>query len=107
MKTGLNSSKIVIVGFIIPFLFVFHPSLLLQGEIRDMIVMTVSTGFSVVAFSAFFGRFLYRKCLTWERAALLASAILMITPGFMTDITGFVILAGIYFWQRRTAHAAV
>lgn len=107
MKTGLYASKIVIVGFVIPFLFVFHPALLLQGQIRDILIMTVSTGFSVVAFSAFFGKFLYRKCLPWERAVLLVSAILLITPGFMTDITGFVILVGIYFWQKRTAGAAV
>lgn len=106
MKTGMIASKIVIVGFIIPFLFVFHPGLLLQGSISDVLIMTLSTGFSVVAFSSFFGNFLYRKCLTWERTALLISAILMITPGFMTDITGFVILVGIYFWQRHTDGAA-
>jgi TRAP-type uncharacterized transport system fused permease subunit len=49
-----------------------------------------------------FGNFLYRRCRTWERIGLLISGILLITPGFMTDLTGFVILAAIYFWQRRT-----
>jgi TRAP transporter 4TM/12TM fusion protein len=102
MMTGVTASRNVFVGFIIPFLFVFHPGLLLQGPIEDILIMTVSTGFSVVAYSAVFGNFLYRRCRTWERIGLLISGILLITPGFMTDLTGFAILAAIYFWQRRT-----
>lgn len=102
MMTGVIASRNVLVGFIIPFLFVYHPGLVLQGPIMDILIMVVSTGFSVVAFSAVFGNFLYRRCRGWERVGLLIGAVLLITPGFLTDLTGFVILAAIYIWQRRT-----
>ncbi|MDD5100096.1 MAG: TRAP transporter permease [Syntrophales bacterium] len=102
MMTGVIASRNVLVGFIIPFLFVYHPGLVLQGPIIDILMMVVSTGFSVVAFSAAFGNFLYRRCRGWERVGLLIAAVLLITPGLLTDLTGFVVLAAIYIWQRRT-----
>ncbi len=105
MKTGLISSRIVLVGFIIPFLFVYHPGLVLQGPIENILIMIASTGFSVVAYSAVFGNFLYRKCRAWERLGLLVSGILLITPGFLTDLSGFLILVAIYLWQRQTKDA--
>ena len=102
MKTGLIASRNVLVGFIIPFLFVYHPGLVLQGPIENILIMVVSTGFSVVAYSAVFGNFLYRKCRAWERLGLLISGILLITPGLLTDLSGFLILVAIYIWQRQT-----
>jgi TRAP transporter 4TM/12TM fusion protein len=105
MKTGAIASKIVIVGFVIPFLFVFHPGLLMIGPIKNILIMTISTGLSVVAFSAVFGNYLQRRCKIWERVALLVSGIFLITPGLMTDLIGFVILVAIYVWQKYTKEA--
>lgn len=104
MKTGFYASRIAFIGFIIPFLFVYHPALVLQGLTPDIFNMTVSTGLSVVALSATFSNYLHRKCRGWERTGLLASGILLVTPGIVTDLTGFIILVAIYFWQRNTQH---
>lgn len=101
MMTGVTASRNVLVGFIIPFLFVYHPGLVLQGPVADILIMTISTGFSVVALSAAFGNFLYRICRVWERLALVLSGILLVIPGLITDLMGFAILAAVYLWQRR------
>jgi len=102
MKTGLIASRNVFIGFLIPFLFVYHPALVLQGPVRDILIMTVSTGLSVVALSAVFSNYLHRKCRGWERIALLIGGILLVTPGIVTDLMGLAILAAIFFWQRST-----
>ena len=102
MKTGFYASRNVFIGFLIPFLFVYHPALVLQGPIKDILIMTVSTGLSVVALSAVFSNYLYRRCRGWERVGLLISGILLVTPGILTDLLGLVILAAIYIWQRRS-----
>jgi len=102
MMTGVFATRNVIVGFIVPFLFVYYPGLVLQGPIADILIMVVSTGFSVVAFSAAFGNYLYRRCRGWERGGLLISGILLVTPGIVTDLMGLAILVVIYFWQKRT-----
>ncbi len=69
-------------------------------------MMVPSTTLSVIALSGFVGNYLYRKCVLWERFALLAAGILLITPGWTTDIMGYVILAAVFFWQRKTAKVA-
>jgi len=102
MKTGFYASRNAFIGFIIPFLFVYHPALVLQGPIKDILIMTVSTGLSVIAFSAVFSNYLHRRCSGWERVGILISGILLVTPGILTDLSGMVLLAAIYFWQRKT-----
>jgi TRAP-type uncharacterized transport system fused permease subunit len=106
METGWIATRNVIVGFIVPFLFVYYPGLVLEGPWEEIAMMVPSTALSVIALSAFVGNYLYRKCVSWERFALLAAGILLITPGWGTDITGYVLFAAIYFWQWKTAKAA-
>jgi TRAP-type uncharacterized transport system fused permease subunit len=68
--------------------------------------MVPSTSLSVVALSAFVGNYLYRRCILWERFALLAAGILLITPGWTTDIMGYAVFAAVYAWQWKTVKAA-
>ena len=103
MKTGAIATRNVIVGFIVPFLFVYHPGLILRGPIEDIVMMIPSTALAVIALSAFVGNYLHRTCAVWERFALLAAGILLITPGWMTDLAGLALLAGVYLYQRKTA----
>ncbi|MCL4466174.1 MAG: hypothetical protein M1389_09125 [Chloroflexi bacterium] len=39
----------------------------------------------------------------WQRLPLLAAALLLITPGWETDLAGFAILAAVYWHQRQLA----
>ena len=103
METGWIATRNVIVGFIVPFLFVYYPGLVLEGPWEEIAMMVPSTTFSVIALSAFVGNYLYRKCVPWERFALLAAGILLITPGWVTDLMGLAILAAVYFLQRKDA----
>ncbi len=41
MKTGYMAWKLGLAGFFVPFMFVFNPSLLLQGNVADIIIYTV------------------------------------------------------------------
>lgn len=105
MKTGAIATRCVIVGFIVPFLFVYHPGLILRGPLEDMIMMIPSTALAVIALSAFVGNYLQRACTVWERFALLASGILLITPGWVTDLAGLVLLVLVFLWQRKRGNA--
>ncbi len=100
MITGATASRNVIVGFIVPFLFVYHPGLVMQGTPWEIVNMTASTAFGIVAYSAAFCNFLYRVCNVWERLGLFLSGILLITPGLTTDLIGLAILVAVYLRQR-------
>ena len=104
METGWIATRNVIVGFIVPFLFVYYPGLVLEGPWAEIAMMVPSTTLSVIALSAFVGNYLYRKCVPWERFALLAAGILLITPGWVTDLMGLCHPGGrIFSGSARTA----
>jgi TRAP-type uncharacterized transport system fused permease subunit len=50
--------------------------------------------------------YLLRTCTWWERPLLVAAALLLIKPGYVTDAIGLVLLAIVAFWQWRGRTAA-
>jgi TRAP-type uncharacterized transport system fused permease subunit len=91
-ETGVAALKLGATGYIIPFMFVFGPSLLMIGE-WHMIALTATTAvIGVVALAASLNGFLFRVCRTWERFCLLGAALVLIKPGLMTDAIGLSLL---------------
>ena len=88
-------------AYIVPFMFVYEPSLLWIGPWTTILTSTVSACIGVVALAAGLQGYLVREARLWERAALLAAALLLIKPGLYTDALGLVLLGAVYFAQKR------
>lgn len=100
MKTGLLASKNVMIGYLIPFLFVFYPALLGQGPILGVVLTTGSTVFGVVAMCAAWTNYLHRKCNVLERLLLIVAAVMLVYPEHITDLVGLLLLITLYLYQR-------
>jgi TRAP transporter 4TM/12TM fusion protein len=100
MKTGFAATKLGIVGFIIPFLFISHSTLLLDGRWPQIIASFATGLIGVVVVAAAMEGWLMGKCNFLQRALLIAGGLLMMKPGFITDIAGLVALAIVFVWQR-------
>jgi len=98
--TGLWAMKIAATGFIVPFMFVYGPSLLFIGSWFDIITSAISASFGVIALSAGLMGFLVKDLKMWERFILVAAALLLIKPGLYTDIAGYAILLFVYLRQK-------
>lgn len=92
--TGLTAVRLGSVLFILPFMFVVNPALIMQGGWGPIIqaAATAITAMWVLA-SAFEG-YLYRVgILTWPaRILLFATGGLFLFPGLKTDLTGIALL---------------
>ncbi|MBM4306719.1 MAG: TRAP transporter permease [Deltaproteobacteria bacterium] len=102
MKTAYQAIKLGIGAYIVPFLFAYHPSLLLQGNMFDIIhaVMTAMIGISLVAIGI--EGFLFKK-LTWvKRILLILGGLGCMIPGWRSDLIGLVIGVPIILWEWRT-----
>jgi len=74
-KTGLWAVRLGIVGFFLPFLWVYNPELLLSGSGAVKIVWVIlSCTLAIVAFAAANIGFLGKPLKMWERASLLLVA---------------------------------
>ena len=92
--TSVAAVKLGLTGFIIPFMFVFGPSLLLEGEPLTIITTTISAVVGVTCLAAaMHSCFFFGIARIWERAMLLGAALLLIKPGVMTDVIGASLIA--------------
>ena len=86
MKTAINASKIAIAAFIVPYVFAFFPSLILEGDVSMVFVILNS----VVAMVGLFGvaaglnGYLFGKINPLFRILAVVGGVLMMVP-----ITGF------------------
>jgi TRAP transporter 4TM/12TM fusion protein len=96
-KTGIEAMKIGATGFIVPFMFVYGPSLLLIGSSTSIVTTIISASIGVVLLSAGLMGWFLKEATYLERAMLIAGALLLIKPGLSLLI--LVILMQKY-WHR-------
>lgn len=93
MKTGLTAFRLGIAAFIVPFMFVYGPSLLLIGNPWTIVLSVITAVVGVAALAAAAIGWVKGKANALERLALLAAALTLIVPGLRSDLVGAVILA--------------
>ncbi|MGQ0752641.1 MAG: TRAP transporter permease [Betaproteobacteria bacterium] len=87
-ETGWVAVRVGAAGFIVPFMFVFEPSLLMIGNWMDILHSFVTATIGTICLAAGLFGYLLREARTWERIALVTAAVLLIKPGLITDLIG-------------------
>lgn len=89
VKTALTGLKLSITAFILPYIFVFSPAMLLMDStIGQIIGVIVTSVIGVYALSCSLERYMLTKLKIWESIVLFSASIMMIYPGLTTDIIG-------------------
>ena len=105
-SSGFAAVRVGAAGFIVPFMFIYEPSLLLIGDWQDSLTAFVSASIGTATLAASLMGYLLRPLVLWQRVALFAAALLLIKPGLITDAIGLGILLGILLLQRAEAKRA-
>ncbi|MBS6954352.1 MAG: TRAP transporter fused permease subunit [Enterocloster asparagiformis] len=96
-KTGVFAFKLSLSGFILPFMFVYNPVLLMQGGALEILQSLITALLGIYSLSSALEKFVFKWNINQaERLVLLASALLLIVPGTVTDLIGFAVLLGIF-----------
>ncbi len=90
IKASFQAFRIAIAGFLLPFMFVYNPALLLQGDIVTVIRSSATAAFGLMAFASALQAYLIHATPLWQRVLLLVSAVALVDPGLVTDIVGVV-----------------
>ncbi|WP_425457446.1 TRAP transporter permease [Bacillus marasmi] len=100
IKTGINSSKLAIAAFIIPYMFVLSPELLMiNTTIPYLIWLICSALFGMMMIGAGIIGYWYRKLYWWERVIGGVGGLCLIYPGTVTDVIGIVSFIGLLIIQ--------
>lgn len=102
IKTGLQASKLAIAAFLVPYIFVYNPSLLLiDVKALEVIIIIGTSLIGIVGVASGISGFLVVEQSWWERILFIVGGILLVTPGLYTDFIGAGILLVGYVIQRR------
>lgn len=103
MSTGWRAFRLGIVAYIIPFMFVFQPSLLLIGDAVTIIQAVITAVIGVIALAGGMQGYFLVLCSHLERVTLLLAGLTLLYPGLYTDMAGLGLVAcvALFQWPRR------
>lgn len=109
IKTGVNSAKLAIAAFIIPYMFVLSPELLMIDTVWYHLIWIVFTAIAgMMAIGSGIIGFWQRKLHWLERILGIVGGLMLIYPEGMSDVIGmvlFLILVALQFFVKGKGKA--
>jgi TRAP transporter 4TM/12TM fusion protein len=108
MATAWQAMRLGTVLFIVPFMFVYSPELLMIGSWPEILFAFARAGLGVFCLAAGLQGWLRRRATALERALLITAGILLVVPNLMADAGGLLLLALVWGLQsvRRASEIA-
>lgn len=105
LKTAFQAMKLGIVAYLVPFIFVFKPSLLLLGTSLEILESVISGAIGVIILGIAVEGYLFERLKPYSRIFLFLGGCTFMIPGLMYDIIGLFlsipIIAYEFFRTRR------
>ena len=100
MKAGVTAVRIAIAGFLIPYVFIIQPALLLQGTWQDMLSALVTLCLGMVGVAAGMAGYFFGVTNVVERVLLVAGGIALVYPALWISLIGLVVLIAVAILQK-------
>jgi len=101
LATSIASFKIGIAAFVVPFMFFYNSTLLMQGETLDVLRAAITAVFGIFLLAAAVqGWFMGYVASIIARILLVISALMMISGGLVTDLVGIAIALIVFFGSK-------
>ena len=95
MVTGWRAFRLGIVAYIIPFMFIFQPSLLLIGDTATVVQSVVTAIVGVIALAGGMQGYFVTESRPLERILLIGAGLTLLYPGLYTDLLGLGLIAAV------------
>jgi TRAP-type uncharacterized transport system fused permease subunit len=105
-RSGIAAVKIGCAGFIVPFMFVYEPALLMIGDWTLILASFATACAGILMFASGLHGYLITHTPVWQRALLIVGGLCLVKPGLYTDLAGAVPVAVVIAAQllaRRSA----
>jgi len=92
-KTGYTAFRLAIIAFIVPFIFISSPALVMQGSVVEILIAAITALIGVLCLVGALEGYVFIKFPTTTRVIFGIAAILTIHPGQLTDVIGLALIA--------------
>ena len=101
LKTGLNASKLAIAAFLVPYIFVLNPQMLmLNAHWYEVLQIVVSSLVGMFGVGMALERYWKSHLNVLQVLMALAGGLMLIYPGTLTDLIGIALVGLVVVWQR-------
>ncbi len=90
---GWLGMKFAIAGYIVPYMFIYGPAMVLKGTPVEIALVIVTGLLGTMSLAAAVQGWLLKRAHLIERLCLLIASLSLIKPGWTTDLIGFSLLA--------------
>lgn len=111
-RTGNTAFRLGLGKVLVPFVFVFSPSLLLVTKgfnWPDFVLAFTGCVIGITCLGAGISGWMLTGLRNWERLVLLAAALLLVAPEFYSSLLGLIMIAPVLLaqWRRRREIVAI
>ncbi|MCX5910101.1 MAG: DUF3394 domain-containing protein [Deltaproteobacteria bacterium] len=93
MRTGYTAWRLGLAAFIVPFMFIYGPPLIMVGPLWEISLGSITALIGVALLAASIQGFILTRLKIIERVIFFTAALLLIKPGWITDVIGIVMAA--------------
>jgi TRAP-type uncharacterized transport system fused permease subunit len=109
-KTGNTAFRLGLAKALVPFVFVFSPSLLLVAKgftLYDFVVTFTGCVLGIGMLAAALSKYLLTELKRWEQLLLTAGALLLVAPGLVSGLVGLAVASPVLLrqWTQRARSA--
>ncbi len=101
-ESGAAALKLAAAGYIIPFMFVYNPSLLMFGSWGEVAQSSITALIGVICMAGALHSYFMTATKGSQRLILFATAMLLIHPMLLTDFVGAALLCSLIVMQHKT-----
>jgi len=99
-KTAGHAVALAAMGFIVPFLFVVYPGLLLKGDLVSILTSVLPTVVAIFGLVFAAGGYINRNITLWERALFaVATGLILVPTVHIYSITGMIMIVGLVIFS--------
>ncbi|MDR1471219.1 MAG: TRAP transporter fused permease subunit [Synergistaceae bacterium] len=102
-KTGLTATRIALASYLLPFVFVYNPMLLVQDiELKELAILTISAVLGVIFLAVSLEGWLFRPLVPWERLVIGIVSIVSIHHDILLSVVSSLILLIAAVFLKKT-----
>ena len=99
-ETGLAAVRAAAPAYIVPFMFIYEPALLMIGDWHTIALAVATASIGVVCLAASLHGWIFGPARLWQRVLFFGAALALIKPGLFTDLAGLAMIAVAVFGAR-------
>ena len=107
-EAGWTAVRVAAPAYIVPFMFVYQPALLMIGDVTLILTSLVSAVIGAMLLAASLFGYLLGPCKRWQQVCLFVAAIALIKPGLESDLLGLAMVLPVLLtqWYHKRSAAA-